>query len=62
MIVDRRKRGKRCLRDTQIKLDACIKLVNDVMAEEAKIVADEKRLEDIVRSLGGDPTPSRSRR
>ena len=62
MIVDRRKRGKRCLRETQIKLNACIKLVDDVMAEEAEIVADEKRLEEIVRKLGGDPTPSRSRR
>ena len=61
-IVDRRKRGKRCLRETQLKLNACIKVVDDVVAEEAKVVADEKRLEEIVRSLGGDPTPSRSRR
>ena len=62
MIVDRRKRGKRCLRETQIKLNECIKAVDDVMAEEAKLVADEKRLEEVVRHLGGDPTPSRSRR
>ena len=61
-IVDRRNRGKRCLRETQIKLNACIKLVHDIAAEEAEIVADEKRLEEIVRRLGGDPTPSRSRR
>ena len=60
-IVNRCERGKRSLRETQIKLNACIELVNRVMAEEAKIVADEKRLEEVVRRLGGDPTPPRCR-